>query len=171
MQIISVTSEALQAAIRRLLPSQSGFSQDLEAINTIQPIIDLTPTAEGSTIPLELQQALDFTVNVQSATNTTVDLTSTAGFYRCVGTITGTGATGAFAGFRINDGSTIKNIFFDSGTTLEATTTNYNLIFFVRPGDTLQIHSNATTYGIICSFRQIADAQGVLIDPQGYTSQ
>lgn len=171
MQIISVTSEALQAAIRRLLPSQAGFSEDLEAVNTIQPVIDLTPTAEGSTIPLELQQALDFTVNVQSATNTTVDLTSTAGFYRCVGTITGTGATGAFAGFRINDGSTIKNVFFDSGTTLEATTTNYNLIFFVRPGDTLQIHSNATTYGIICSFRQIADAQGVLIDPQGYTSQ
>ena len=171
MQIISVTSEALQAAIRRLLPSQAGFSEDLEAVNTIQPIIDLTPTAEGSTIPIELQQALDYTTSVDQATNATVNLTSTAGFYRCVGTITGTGATGAFAGFRIDDGISVRNVFFDSGTTLEATTTNYNLIFYVRPGDTLQIHSNATTYGIVCSYRQIADAQGNLIDPQGYTSQ
>ena len=41
-----VTSEALQSTVRRLLPSQQGFGSDLEATNLIQPVIDLTPTAE-----------------------------------------------------------------------------------------------------------------------------
>ena len=46
-QLISITSEALQATIRRLLPSQQGFGEDLQASNVITPVIDVTPTAEG----------------------------------------------------------------------------------------------------------------------------
>ena len=51
VEITPITSEALQAVIRRLLPSQRGFGDDLQATNLITPIIDLTPTAEGSSIP------------------------------------------------------------------------------------------------------------------------
>ena len=51
-QIINITSEALQATIRRLLPSQQGFGEDLQATNVVQPIIDLTPTAEGTVLPV-----------------------------------------------------------------------------------------------------------------------
>ena len=40
-EIIRITSEALQATIRRLLPSQTGFGDDLQATNLITPIIDL----------------------------------------------------------------------------------------------------------------------------------
>ena len=43
-QLINLTSEALQATIRRLLPSQQGFGEDLQATNVVTPIIDLTPT-------------------------------------------------------------------------------------------------------------------------------
>jgi len=59
-QIIRLTSEALQASIRRLLPSQQGFGLDLEATNVITPIIDLTPTAEGSELRQDLQSALAY---------------------------------------------------------------------------------------------------------------
>ena len=59
-QIINITSEALQATIRRLLPSQQGFGEDLQASNVITPIIDLTPTAEGSVVRQDLQTALAF---------------------------------------------------------------------------------------------------------------
>ena len=47
-QLISITSEALQATVRRLLPSQQGFGEDLQATTVVTPIIDLTPSAEGS---------------------------------------------------------------------------------------------------------------------------
>ena len=68
-QLINVTSESLQATIRNLLPSQAGFSEDLTATNLIQPIIDLTPTAEGSILRAALQTAIDFTVEAQAAEN------------------------------------------------------------------------------------------------------
>ena len=57
-QITQITSEALQATIRRLLPSQQGFGEDLQASNVITPIIDLTPTAEGSSLSENLSTAL-----------------------------------------------------------------------------------------------------------------
>ena len=59
-QITSVTSEALQALIRRLLPSQQGFGEDLQASNVIIPIVDLTSTAEGSALTSNLQTAINF---------------------------------------------------------------------------------------------------------------
>ena len=57
-QIIRITSEALQATVRRLLPSQQGFGEDLQASNVITPVIDLTPTAEGSQLPIDFARAL-----------------------------------------------------------------------------------------------------------------
>ena len=36
-QITPITSEALQAKIRQLLPSQIGFGEDLQAQNVIVP--------------------------------------------------------------------------------------------------------------------------------------
>ena len=47
-QIIPIVSEALQATVRRLLPSQNGFGEDLQASNVIVPIVNLTPSAEGT---------------------------------------------------------------------------------------------------------------------------
>ena len=56
-QIIDITSEAIQATIRRLLPSQKGFGVDMQASNVITPIIDVTRTADGTQLPAELQYA------------------------------------------------------------------------------------------------------------------
>ena len=72
-QITTVTSEALQATLRRLLPSQQGFGEDLQASNVITPIIDLTPSAEGSILPDYLQTALTLTdATVFASNNNTV---------------------------------------------------------------------------------------------------
>ena len=59
-EIVPVVSEALEAQIRSLLPSQRGFGEDLQASNVIFPIIDLTPAAEGTTVPQYQQQAIAF---------------------------------------------------------------------------------------------------------------
>ena len=82
-EVKDITSEALEAAYRALTPSQSGFTQDLQASNTIIPILDLTANAEGTTTPQYLQRALAFgsqtTFNISAAQPT---LANTAGFWQ-----------------------------------------------------------------------------------------
>ena len=58
-ELAQVTSNNLEATVRNLLPSVSGFGSRLGAQNVIVPIIDLTPTAEGSVLPVQLQTAWD----------------------------------------------------------------------------------------------------------------
>ena len=114
-QITSVTSEALQASIRRLLPSQQGFGEDLQASNVITPIIDLTPTAEGSSVPQMLQTALAFgSQDTFITVNTNDVIASTAGFYRVLGTscIFSTSSLVRTCTIFINDSSgTNKNLY------------------------------------------------------------
>ena len=110
-QIISITSEALQATIRRLLPSQQGFGEDLQASNVILPIVDLTPTAEGSSVPTYLQQALAFgSQTAFEVSNTTTQLAGSPGFYRVFGTISlYMNTTTNISGFiQIQDGASTK---------------------------------------------------------------
>ena len=109
-QLINITSEALQATIRRLLPSQQGFGEDLQATNVVTPIIDLTPTAEGSSVPQYLQTAVSFEdATAFSISNTTTDIVTTPGFYRIFGcaTMTQTSSSGQTCDFGTTDGATV----------------------------------------------------------------
>ena len=88
-EITPITSEALQATVRRLLPSQRGFGDDLQATNLIQPVIDLTPTAEGSVLPTQLQNAMAIDSQTAFAIgNTETEIISTPGFFRVQGVAT-----------------------------------------------------------------------------------
>lgn len=177
-QIRGVVSEALQSTIRRLLPSQQGFTEDLQASNVIQPIIDLTPTAEGSVLPESLQQAQAFgsqTAFFQN-TATTGDLANTAGFWRIVGEVTlfTSGTAGTRAVFNLNDGST--DIAIRNFNTNEAVSFNeifmmsFDYVIFLRSGDKLTL---TTTSNALCagSYRQIADINGNLVNPSGFSPQ
>lgn len=176
-EIIRITSEALQATVRRLLPSQQGFGDDLQASNVITPIIDLTPTAEGSALPYELQTSLAFgSVTEFSVNGTTTALVSTAGFYRCFGLfrIQGNLTTGASGGFSLGDGSTTKFVYaFSQGTNsaqAEFFAVPFDFTVFLRSGDNL---SGTTADGgrLQGCTRQIADVNGNLVDPSGFTPQ
>ena len=171
MQIISVTSEALQATIRRLLPSQAGFSEDLEAVNTIQPIIDLTPTAEGSVLPTDLQQALDITSNFTFCSNQSKDVTSTPGFYTIRMNGAHVGATGdASFLLEIVEGATV--------TTVAQTKVEDNMIValptftvFLNTSQTLRLTSNSAAGIVFLTARQVATLNGELVNPNGFQPQ
>ena len=80
-EVIRVTSEALQSTIRDLLPSQNGFGDDLMASNVIIPTIDLTASAEGSSLPLELNNALAFDSQTSfQVTSGSTTIINTTGF-------------------------------------------------------------------------------------------
>lgn len=175
-QIIRITSEALQATIRRLLPSQQGFGEDLQASNVIIPVIDLTPTAEGSEVRSDLQTALAFDSNtVFNIENTTSTVISTTGFFRITGTVAmnGASASDAAADISMTDGLStkalwgIRNI---SGGTPRAYSESYDLVFFINAGESITI-SAGTNVCMRGSSRQIADINGTLVNPVGFTPQ
>lgn len=173
-QIIQITSEAIQAQIRRLLPSQQGFGIDMEASSVITPIIDVTPAAEGSQLPVSYQQAVSF----GDATNVFVDATtstilSTPGFYRLTGnaTVRVTSSGPRAARVQINDGSTTKtmwSLFANAGITGEIIVSPLDLIVYLRTGDSL-VGFTDTSAVLSGSVRQVADVYGNLTNPSGFT--
>ena len=178
-QIKSITSEALEAAFRDLVPSQEGFTEDLMASNTIIPVLDLSSAAEGSTVSESLQTSLAFgSQTAFEASNATTNLANTAGFWRVVAT-----STGWFAGstnfstneFIIDDGTTTKRVWahniYANAANPAFGSLNVDLIFFLRAGDTLQAKTNNVAFFLEGSYRQIADVNGTLINPSGFTPQ
>ena len=173
-EIITVNSEDLQTAIRDLLPSQNGFGSELQATNVITPIIDLTPTAEGSTLPVSMQQALAFGSQTEFVSNnSTVTVLNTTGFFRVFGTsvVNGNASGTRDALFQMSDGLATKNIWghlSPASATLGSTALLYDFIVFLRAGDTLSASTNSLDVIMRGSTRQVADAQGTLVNPSGF---
>jgi len=174
-QIIRVTSEAIQAQIRRLLPSQQGFGIDIEASSVITPIIDVTPAAEGSQLPQTLQQALAFgsSTNVYAA-GTSVDYNLTPGFYRLnlVSTVRASSANDRANYVRLEDGASAVSVWVhrtrSGGINGEYVCETFNDIIYLNQGDFLNLLSE-TGCNIGGSVRQVADVYGNLINPSGFT--
>lgn len=176
-QITNVTSENLQAKIRQLLPSQQGFGEDLQAQNVIVPIIDLTETAEGSVLRSDLQTAINLTdATTFDVTNSSTTLISTPGFYRIIGTaivIEGTGGTRE-GYIRLTDGVSTKIVYNVSSfnTSYQASyVDDFDFVIYLNSGEAIQIFAVTTFARMAGSVRQIADVNGNLINPSGFTSE
>lgn len=175
-EIKSITSEQLEAAYRALTPSQSGFTQDLQASNTIIPILDLTSSATGESTPQYLQTALAFgsqtAFDLISATGT---IASNPGFYRIVAglSVQAGGGTAQEITFRLTDGSTNKEFYrygsFGSGGS-GVMSTNVDLTVFLTTGESLLVIADAQCRAS-GSIRQVADSNGTLVNPSGFTPQ
>lgn len=174
-EIITVNSEALQTQIRDLLPSQNGFGSELQASNIITPIIDLTATAEGSGLPIVLQNALAYgsqtTFNVN---NTTTTLAASAGFWRVTGLLyVKASTTGNNAQLELtrpsNPDKSIAGVSNFSTSDNEYLYEFFDLTVWLTPGDTLQ--ATASAEGIVRgSYRQVATSDGTLVQPSGFPS-
>lgn len=173
-----VTSEALEAKFRQVFPAQAGAEliQDLYASGVIQPVIDFSSVAEGSVLSQNLQTAWDFATLATETTDTSDNIATTPGFYRVQGVavIQGGTGTGGFLRLYINDGATSKSVWGVKDNFVENNTpgvTQFDFNVFLRTGDTLIAQSNIA-YGTIETFiRQIADVNGNLVNPLGFTFQ
>lgn len=166
-----IKSNAIEDKINQLLPSQGGFQAgvDFSASTMVVPIIDLTETAEGSSVRVDLQTAISHgsatTFNVD---NTTTTVLTTTGYFRVIGTI------GMFNGgsrqechLILSDGTTDKIVFgieLDPSTSQTVTSVPFDFIFFLNSGDSFKIFADVDA---ICtgSARQIADLAGNLVNP------
>ncbi len=177
MSITSVTSEALQLKLRQLLPSQQGFGTDLSASDTIIPIIDLTASAEGSDVRQDLQTALAFGSQTNfNANNGTVVLANTAGFYRIVGASAARSSpsvnmTGVL---QMSDGATNKDVWevqIPGGSDALGFSHSFDLVVYLNAGDSVSAISDDSGLFLSGSIRQIADVNGTLVQPVGFTPQ
>lgn len=172
-EIKSITSEALEAAYRALTPSQSGFTQDLQASNTIIPVLDLTASAEGTSTPQNMQTALAFgSQTAFNANNSTVTVINTTGFWRIFGNAS-VMASG-FAKFNMTDGLSNKVIYAQGYPTGGGTGTMsmiFDFVVFLASGESITAEATSANVNIGGSVRQIADVNGVLVQPSGFTPQ
>ena len=177
MSISTVTSEALQLKLRQLLPSQQGFGTDLSASDTIIPVIDLTRAAEGSDVPESLQTALAYgSQTAFEVVNTSTEIINTTGFWRVVGVSSIESTSSQIESkFIMSDGVTPKDVWQHispaSGSPDSYTSIQFDLVFFLTSGETINISSNNTNSVVSGSLRQIADINGNLINPVGFTPQ
>lgn len=176
-QIRSVTSEALEAQIRNLLPSQAGFGEDLQATNVITPIIDLTAAAQGTQTPISMQQAVSFgSQTAFNVNNGTTNIITNVGFFRIVAGIMVKGASAAAQGGGVDmtDGLSTKRVWGlnenAGGTADPSYSFNLDLIVFNAVGITTSIQASANAF-FVGSVRQIATATGELVNPIGFNPQ
>jgi len=161
-----IKSQGLEDKINQLLPSQGGFQPgvDLSASTMVIPIVDLTETAEGSSLRQDLQKALSLnSVTSFSVRNTTSTLINTAGYFRVFGVYTTIGNNTCL--FNLTDGTTTKKLLEYAFDTSQFTSNLYDFIVFLQAGDSLTADSNNASGALEGSTRQIADLQGNLINP------
>lgn len=174
-ELATVTSESLQSKIRELLPSQMGFGTDLVAQNVIVPIVDLTATAEGSGVRQDLQTALAFgSQTTFQVANTTSTIINTTGFFRVFGAANLEAAAGGQRSitFYLSDGVTDKLII---SFVLENTASGvqqiipFDFVVFLAAGQSLKCTSTSNQQTAQGSTRQIADINGVFVNPSGFS--
>ncbi len=173
-QEFTIKSQDIEDKINQLLPSQGGFQPgvDFSASTMVIPIVDLTETAEGSSLRQDLQAAFTHTnSNPFEITNTTTTVINTTGFWRIVGvSYILYNNTNSINQVFINDGTTDKQVWGHrtrNGTTADGTnsTAKLDLIVKTEAGHSIKVASSSANGQFIGQIRQLADVNGNLINP------
>jgi hypothetical protein len=166
-QEFTIKSQAIEDKINQLLPSQGGFQAgvDFSASTMVIPIVDLTESAEGSSLRQDLQTSLSLnSITTDEIVNQTTTVINTTGYFRCFGSSSFRSTGRVF--FTLTDGTTSK-IFLDhdNAQTITGNIKQFDFILKLEAGDSVTVRS--TTANAICRFssRQIADIQGNLVNP------
>jgi len=171
-----VTSEALEKKFRDVFPAQGGAElvQDLYASGVVQPVIDFSSVAEGSVLPQNLQTAWDFSTGHINISNTTSNIITNTGFWKVTANATfGPNSTlNVQAYLNITDGLSTKKIwavFLLSDNSSHDVETSNDFVVFLRAGDTLTGTTSNSRVFLDVTYRQIADVNGNLVNPLGFT--
>ena len=162
-QEFTIKSQQIEDKINQLLPSQGGFQPgvDFSASTMVIPIVDLTETAEGSSLRQDLQTSFSLiNTTVNRISNTSTTLVNTTGYYRVFGLMEASSTT---CRITITDGITTKSILeregaFNSGV-------EFDFIVKLEAGDSLVAFTGGTSGVINVTTRQIADISGNLTNP------
>ena len=161
-----IKSQDIEDKINQLLPSQGGFQAgvDFSASTMVIPIVDLTETAEGSSLRMDLQTSLSLgSVTAFNVSATTTTIINTTGYFRIFGNAI-FNTVNASINFTFTDGTTSKILLF-IGNNSVSRFDSYDFVVFLKAGDSITVNStnaNAIVRGVT---RQIADLAGNLVNP------
>ena len=161
----TINSSAIESKINQLLPSQGGFAPgvDFSASTMVIPIVDLTETAEGSSLRQDLQKSFGHgNITAFAEVNTTnVSIINTTGYWKVIYSYNPQAA--GFANWILTDGVTPKILIGHQSNTGNVPVVN-SFDIFLAAGDSLLL-TTSTSGAITGSTRQIADLAGNLVDP------
>ena len=166
----------LYAQFRQDFPAQAGegITGDLNYSDTIVPIVDMTSAAGEGVLPQNLQTAWDFSTGFNAVVNSATTIINNTGFWQIDLTyLTVDVFAAGDAKIEISDGTTTKTVWqfvgpVFSGNAFEATTED-KFVVFLRSGDSVIATSPHTYTQINVWYRQIADINGNVVNPQGFT--
>ena len=167
-----VKSTTLEDKVRQILPSQGGLGAgfDLSASTQIIPIVDLTESAEGSTLREDLQKSFTHAnSNPFSINNATTTIINNTGYWRIFGTSFAVMSSSVVhsAIIRINDGATTKIVYSHLLTAISSdliSTERFDFIVKLEAGDSVEGICTLSA-GLNGTARQVADIDGTLINP------
>ena len=155
------------------MPSQQGFTEDLQATNVITPIIDLTPSAEGDELPIDLARAIAFgSQTAFDVSNTTTTIINNTGFYRVFGVSNiSCNAGGQQCRFDMTDGLSTKQVWSHefAAATEAQTAVEFDFVVFLASGESISCTTASTNSVLAGSTRQIADVNGNRVNPDGFS--
>ena len=169
--------ESIEEDLNSNFPSQGQGNPPLyySLSEVVVPTYSINQVAEGSSLPEILQTAWDFSTGsaLQDSAGTTTVIQNT-GFWRCTVNATAiVDSTPVTIRVQLNDGLGTKDIWVmrTAGTTSSiAAVEADDFVVFLRSGDSLQITTTSNDGRIAISYRQIADVNGNLVNPLGFSA-
>jgi len=172
--------EAIEEDLNTNFPSQGQGNPPLyySLSEVVVPTYSINSVAEGSEGNLQqnLREAWDFsTGNFTNDTTTWNDVITNTGFWKVDLTYSGyvTSTSGGNSGLAIYDGTTRKFVWDlnnDGGVSEGSGLTDGSFVVFLRSGDKLQGRVYSTGDARInVWYRQIADVNGNLVNPLGFS--
>ena len=165
-QEFTIKSQDIEDKINQLLPSQGGFGAgvDFSASTMVIPIVDLTETAEGSSLRQDLQTSLSLSsVTNFTCANATTTIINTTGYFRVFGNFAGKTVFNNL--IQVTDGTTTKIIKEFNAFSGFFVNQSFDFIVFLKAGDSLQLVSSGSDAIFDGCTRQIADISGNLVNP------
>lgn len=171
--------EAIEEDLNTNFPSQGQGNPPLyySLSEVVVPTYSINNVAEGSSLPQNLQTAFDFSSGHDQVSNTTTTIINNPGFWLLNVNVTGHSANSALSGdISITDGLSTKKLYqvtlpaegiasFAIGTELGTP-----MVVFVRGGDSVTATTNAAVLFLNVTYRQIADVNGNLVNPLGFSA-
>jgi len=168
--------EAIEEDLNSNFPSQGQGNPPLyySLSEVVVPTYSINNVAEGTSLPQYLQTAYDFSTANQKTANATNTIVTNTGFWQVNAVLTwdAGGAAGKFARLFIDDGVSTKNVW---GMADDSAAGNVNSVLFqqtiiyLRSGDTLKAQTNDVKFVLETFARQVADINGNLVNPLGFS--
>ena len=168
--------EAIEEDLNSNFPSQGQGNPPLyySLSEVVVPTYSINQVTEGSGLPENLQTAWDFATGHTSTSNTTSTIITTTGFWKVDLAVTLNQPAGASEAKVFLDSGITTKVIWEINTQGTGTSSQYGVnqdqfVVFLRSGDSLKASTSNADVKLDTVYRQIADINGNLVNPLGFS--